>query len=124
MMKKWCLGLGVLFFFLTLGGYSLFAGQDTIPLPGQSPITDAKREAMGICPPINLLDEDGNTINPIANINSSVPYSPKMTCGKCHDYDKITKGYHFQQGKGEKMGQDFQETYPWCTSPGQYGGRW
>lgn len=85
---------------------------------------EAKQDAMGICPPHNLLDEQGNVINPLKGINPTVPYSPKKTCGKCHDYDKITEAYHFQQGKGEKMTRDFEETYPWCTSPGQYGGRW
>ena len=25
-------------------------------------------------------------------------YSPKKTCGACHDYDSITKAYHFMQG--------------------------
>lgn len=84
----------------------------------------AKQDAMGICPPINLMDEEGNIINPLKNLNANAPYSPKKTCDKCHNYDKITQGYHFQQGKGEKMSQAFQETYPWCTSPGQYGGRW
>ena len=85
---------------------------------------EAKQDAMGICPPIFLRDENGNIINPISGVNVDVPYSPKQTCGECHDYEKITKGYHFLQGKGEKMGKNFQQTYPWCTSPGQYGGRW
>jgi hypothetical protein len=25
----------------------------------------------------------------------------KQTCGKCHDYNKITQGFHFQQGMDE-----------------------
>lgn len=85
---------------------------------------EAKQDAMGICPPIFLRDENGNTINPVSGANVDVPYSPKQTCGKCHDYEKITNGYHFLQGKGEKMAKNFEQTYPWCTSPGQYGGRW
>ena len=84
----------------------------------------ARQDAMGICPPIFLRDENGNIINPVSGINADVPYSPKQTCGKCHDYDKITMGFHFQQGKGEKMTADYAAAYPWCTSPGQYGGRW
>jgi hypothetical protein len=44
----------------------------------------------------------GNLINPVAGINTDKPYSPKQTCGKCHDYDLITQGYHFQQGKDEE----------------------
>ena len=85
---------------------------------------EAKQDALGICPPIFLRDENGNIIDPVSGVNVDVPYSPKQTCGECHDYEKITKGYHFLQGKGEKMGKNFQQTYPWCTSPGQYGGRW
>jgi hypothetical protein len=84
----------------------------------------ARQDAMGICPPIFLRDENGAIINPVAGINAGAPYSPKQTCGKCHDYDKITRGFHFQQGKGEKMTPEYAATYPWCTSPGQYGGRW
>jgi hypothetical protein len=79
---------------------------------------------MGVCPPFNLLDEEGNIIDPGKNLNTDKPYSPKKTCGKCHDYNKITQGYHFQQGKGEAMTADFQRLYPWCTTPGFYGGRW
>lgn len=84
----------------------------------------ARQDAMGICPPFFLRDENGDVINPVAGINADVPYSPKQTCGKCHDYDKITHGFHFQQGKGEKMTPEYAAAYPWCTSPGQYGGRW
>jgi hypothetical protein len=49
----------------------------------------------GVCPPFNLLDEEGNIINPVAGVNADKPYSPRQTCGKCHDYDKITQGFHF-----------------------------
>ncbi len=56
----------------------------------------------GICPPFNLYDEDGNLIDPVHGINAEKPYSPKQTCGKCHDYAKITEGFHFQQGKDEE----------------------
>ena len=55
----------------------------------------------GVCPPFNLYDEDGKLIDPVHNINANTPYSPKQTCGKCHDYNKITEGFHFQQGTGE-----------------------
>ncbi|GAB6886889.1 hypothetical protein JCM13304A_03870 [Desulfothermus okinawensis JCM 13304] len=85
---------------------------------------ERKKDAMGVCPPFYLLDENGNIINPVKHINDHVPYSPEKTCGRCHDYKKITKAYHFMQGKGEKLSKEFKEMYPWCTSPGQYGGRW
>ena len=84
----------------------------------------ARQDAMGICPPIFLRDENGNVINPVTGVNADVPYSPKQTCGKCHDYGKITEGFHFMQGKGEKMTAGYAALYPWCTTPGQYGGRW
>jgi hypothetical protein len=80
----------------------------------------------GVCPPFNLYDEDGKIIDPVHRINAEKPYSPKQTCGAegCHDYDKITEGYHFQQGKGEEPNQTFKERYQWVTSPGNYGGNW
>ena len=78
----------------------------------------------GVCPPFNLYDEDGNVIDPINNINSEKPYSPKQTCGKCHDYDKITQGFHFQQGKDETATGTLAERYQWVSNPGNYGGNW
>ena len=43
---------------------------------------------------IPLLDEDGQTINP--EDKPAMAYSPKTTCsGKCHNYDEIAGGWHF-----------------------------
>ncbi|HPI71945.1 MAG TPA: cytochrome c3 family protein [bacterium] len=78
----------------------------------------------GICPPFHLYDEQGEIINPVLSPNISQPYSPRQTCGKCHDYEKITQGYHFQQGKDEVAPAFMQERYRWVTSPGNYGGNW
>ncbi|MBA7518785.1 hypothetical protein ES705_10858 [subsurface metagenome] len=78
----------------------------------------------GVCPPFYLLTEDADTINPVKGLNSDKPYSAKQTCGKCHDYDKITEGYHFQQGKGEKLPEKTADRYQWASTPGNYGGNW
>ena len=70
-------------------------------------------------PAFHLFDEDGNLIDPISGKNSSVPYSPKQTCGgSCHDYDLITGGFHFQQGWDE-IDPDYGT--PWVWSPGMMG---
>jgi len=60
------------------------------------------------------------------NIDSKIPYSPKRTCGGCHDYDRITQGYHFQQGRtnGTRkivISDTFDQKYNWNLSPGMYG---
>ena len=83
-------------------------------------------KAMGVCPPFPLRDELGNVINPLSGVNDSTPYSPRQTCGVkgCHDYDKITEGFHFTQGKGEKVPAAMAQRYAWVTSPGNYGGNW
>jgi len=78
----------------------------------------------GVCPPFYLYDEDGNMIDPVNNINAEKPYSPKQTCGKCHDYAKITQGFHFQQGKDEVATGTIAERYQWVSNPGNYGGNW
>jgi len=80
----------------------------------------------GVCPPFFIRDEAGAVINPVGGENIDKPYSPKQTCGLagCHDYEKITKGYHFQQGKDEKPSEKLASLYQWVSSPGQYGGRW
>jgi len=84
----------------------------------------ASRSTDGICPPFHLLDEDGKAIDPVGGRNSDKPYSPKRTCGKCHDYDKITQGYHFQQGRGENPTPDQASRCQWASTPGNYGGTW
>lgn len=65
---------------------------------------------------------DGNPLT----IDSKIPYSPKRTCGACHDYDRITNGYHFQQGRtnGTKkivISDTFDPKFSWNLSSGMYG---
>jgi hypothetical protein len=59
-------------------------------------------------------------------IDSKMPYSPKKTCSICHDYDRITNGYHFQQGRTDKtrkivMSDTFDSKFSWNLSSGMYG---
>jgi hypothetical protein len=65
---------------------------------------------------------DGNPLT----IESKAPYSPKKTCGACHNYDQITKGYHFQQGRTDGTGKiivsdTFDPKSSWNLSSGMYG---
>jgi len=87
---------------------------------------EKKSAALGVCPTFYLKDEAGNIIDPVHNVNTDKPYSPKQTCGTkgCHDYNKITEGFHFTQGKGEKVPELFAKRYNWVSSPGNYGGTW
>lgn len=82
--------------------------------------------AAGVCPPFRLRDHDGNVIDPVRGVNAGAPYSPKQTCGAagCHDYEKITAGYHFTQGRGEPVPPPMAERYRWVSSPGNFGGNW
>lgn len=63
-------------------------------------------------------------INPVSGENADRPYSPKQTCGRCHDYDTITRGYHFTQGQGEEPTADQRARCLWASTPGNYGGTW
>lgn len=59
-------------------------------------------------------------------LDSKAPYSPKKTCGACHDYELITKGYHFQQGRTDGTGKivirdAFDPKIPWSLSSGMFG---
>ncbi|MFB3886191.1 MAG: hypothetical protein ACE144_13265 [Thermodesulfobacteriota bacterium] len=59
-------------------------------------------------------------------IESHRPYSPKKTCGTCHDYNRITNGYHFQQGRTDGarkivISDTFDAKFPWNLSSGMYG---
>ena len=86
--------------------------------------SSSRLSSVGVCPPFHLLDQEGRVIDPIKKINSDQPYSPAKTCGKCHHYARITYGYHFQQGAGEKPTADQASRCAWVTSPGNYGGTW
>jgi predicted membrane channel-forming protein YqfA (hemolysin III family) len=87
---------------------------------------EAKPSVSGVCPPFKLRDESGAEIDPVHEINASVPYSPKQTCGTtgCHDYALITEGFHFTQGKGETLPPEYASRYNWVSFPGNYGGNW
>ena len=67
---------------------------------------------------IPLLDEQGNHV-----LDSQKAYSPKMSCGGCHDYDAITSAYHFDMGHSESR-DDFGKDsgIPLLSSPGYFGG--
>ncbi len=94
------------------------------PMVKRSTKTQAMLPPGGVCPPFHLRDEDGNVINPAAGENIDKPYSPKQTCGDCHDYEKIAEGYHFTQGMGEKPTADQAARCLWASTPGNYGGNW
>jgi hypothetical protein len=79
--------------------------------------SDAKERA---CIPFHLKTEDGKIINPLTGENADQPYSSRQTCGGCHKYDKITKGYHFQQG-WDRIKDDFNKDKPWVLSDGMMG---
>lgn len=105
----------------------LWAGSMSVPQAASlndSRQASAKVAVDGVCPPFYLYDEQGNVINPVSEENADKPYSPKQTCGKCHDYNKTTEGFHFQQGRGEKPNPLTAERCLWVTSPGNYGGNW
>lgn len=114
-MKHVIIALSIL---ITLSALTLYA--ENLKEPEEKP------NPSGVCPPFYLKDEVGNIIDPIHNINADKPYSPKQTCGSknCHDYNKITEGFHFTQGKGEKVPELFAKRYNWVSSPGNYGGTW
>ena len=110
---------------MVLAGMSTGCKAGLKPMGVPSP-TAAIGKGLGVCPPFPLRDETGNVIDPVKGVNDTVPYSPRQTCGVlgCHDYAKITEGFHFTQGKGETPPPGFTARYNWVTSPGNYGGNW
>jgi hypothetical protein len=105
----------------------------TLAVAGDQPTSSAPSSHVsavpppqGVCPPFKLRDEQGEIIDPRNGVNASVPYSPKQTCGAsgCHNYDLITEGFHFTQGKGEKLPPEYAARYGWVKFPGNYGGNW
>lgn len=51
----------------------------------------------------NLYDADGRIINP--DQTPAEPYSVRRTCGKCHDYAAVARGWHFNAGAGGPAGR-------------------
>ena len=72
------------------------------------------------CGPIYLRDAEGGIINPLTGENADKPFSTRQTCGACHDYERITSGYHFQQG-WDRVRDDFSRDQPWVLSDGMMG---
>ncbi|MAE28261.1 MAG: hypothetical protein QF724_04640 [Planctomycetota bacterium] len=72
---------------------------------------------------IPLIDRFGEQLT----VASTEPYSPRLTCGGCHDVDHIANGYHFQQGRtdldGNVVVQDnfMADGRGFVRSPGMYG---
>jgi hypothetical protein len=68
----------------------------------------------------------GVTGNPLTKL-STEPYSPRQTCGACHDIDRIANGFHFQQGRTNSAGtvqtmvDFFGDDRSWILSDGMYG---
>jgi hypothetical protein len=77
--------------------------------------------AAGAHDPIVLRGLNGQPVNLAVSV---APYSPKQTCGACHDYETVTRGYHFDQGKmalrdDYAAGRD--NTPPYVLSDGMFG---
>lgn len=72
------------------------------------------------CGSFYLRTSEGKIINPLTGENSEQPFSTRQTCGTCHDYEKITGGFHFQQG-WEKISDTFDADRPWVLSDGMMG---
>lgn len=115
----------------------LFAGVVGLVLVSCSPTNSAEERKpsshtpratrpAGVCPPFKLKDENGRIIDPISGENADQPYSSRQTCGTagCHDYERITRGYHFTQGAGEAPTAEQQARIGWASTPGNYGGNW
>ena len=90
------------------------------PVGGTPPTTGSLISVSGGHVAIYLRDFEGNPID--INVDST-PYSPKQTCGYCHNYHVIEEGYHFQQG-AEELDDNWGSnngTYDFVLSPGMIG---
>ena len=100
-------------------------------------------------PAFQLLDRNGipikDQLDPSDTVNAAngsvymkgPAYSPKQTCGKCHDYQAITRAYHFREGAGpdgenlsdqwsaehkdDTLYKGLANAYAYLDSPGQLG---
>jgi len=87
---------------------------------------------------INLQLDMDDTVTLNGHLYAAGPaYSPRATCGGCHDYNAITRAYHFREGAspaGETLSDTWSSensggtlyrylanAYGHLESPGQYG---
>lgn len=63
---------------------------------------------------ILIYDAQGRRISP--DDDNPAPYSPKETCAKCHDYEAISHGYHFNAPDPEADPGRLGEPWVW-TEP-------
>ena len=61
---------------------------------------------------IELYDANGGLIDPTDP--KAAPYSPVHTCGKCHDYEAIGHGYHFNAINRSVAAGRAGEPWIWC----------
>ena len=96
---------------------AVYAGVRAFCAPAQAGISGLQAYSHA---PVELLDENGVRIDPGAE--NTKPYSPRQTCGACHDYDEINKSYHFQLG-ADRISDDYGAKVgkPWISSQGQFG---
>jgi hypothetical protein len=80
--------------------------ESRLPFLHNIPLHDAQDRV--ISPP-PLLSDDGKPQEPKAS-----PYSTAKTCGKCHDYEVISQGWHFNAAHGDvKAGRPGE---PWILT--------
>lgn len=60
---------------------------------------------------ISIYDEAGKMIR--AADAKGRPYSPAVTCGKCHEYDQISRGWHFNAASAKSHGRPGE---PWILT--------
>ncbi len=72
------------------------------------------------CGSFYLRTNSGEIINPLTGKNGDRPFSTRQTCGACHDYNEITKGFHFQQG-WDRISDTYNDGKPWELSDGMLG---
>lgn len=65
---------------------------------------------------IDLYDASNTRIDPLAE--NPKPYSPEKTCGRCHEFDTISHGWHFNAVSSEANGRPGQ---PWIWSDERTG---
>lgn len=66
---------------------------------------------------LTLYDHDGTAISP--DDVPALPYSPRTTCGKCHDYATISRGWHFNAP--DRSGEPGRCGEPWFLVDSQSG---
>lgn len=89
----------IIFISIALLSSSLAFTQNQIEVPKLGDVSDGNRSV-----PVHLIDlYDADSMLVRPGDQPLLPFSTKVTCGKCHNYNKVSSGWHFNAADSQAV---------------------